>query len=262
MADYETVKYGVHDGVATIELARPDKLNAMTTQMFTDLGDAAERAATDPGIRVVIVRGQGRSFSAGLDVSLLGQLAGTRGARFRAFVHVAQRPFVLLAQMAKPTIAAVRGPAIGAGMQLALACDLRVLTDDAQLTLLEIRYGIVPDLGGISFLTRLVGQARAKELVWTSRCVEAEEAERLGLANRVVANDDLEKETEAFARVVAAAPPIPVGLSKALLSRAVEMPLETALEQAGQAQAACVESDDHREAVEAFLEKRPPRYKG
>lgn len=120
MADFETLRYGVHEGVATIELARPDKRNAINAQMFSELGDAAERAASDPGIRAVLVKGQGPSFSAGIDVTLLGQLAGSRGARFRSFVRTAQRPFLTLAQMDKPAVAAVQGHALGAGFQLAL----------------------------------------------------------------------------------------------------------------------------------------------
>jgi 2-(1,2-epoxy-1,2-dihydrophenyl)acetyl-CoA isomerase len=262
LAEFETVRYGVHDGVATIELARPDKRNALNAQAFSELGDAAERAAGDTGIRVVLVRGQGPSFCAGIDVTLLGQLAGTRGARFRTFVRTAQRPFQILAQMDKPTVAAVQGHAIGAGFQLALACDLRVVTDETRFAMLEVRFGLIPDLGGLHRLTRLIGPARAKEIVWTGRTVEAEEAERLGLANRVVVPEALTKEADAFTRELSASPPLPVTLTKALINRAEETALETELEREGQAQAACIESEDHHEAVAAFLEKRSPRFSG
>ena len=262
MAEFETVRYGVHDGVATIELARPEKRNALNAQAFTELGDAAARAAEDSGIRVVLVKGQGPSFCAGIDVTLLGQLAGTRGARFRTFVRTAQRPFHILAQMDKPTVAAVQGHAVGAGFQLALACDLRVVTDETRFAMLEVRFGLIPDLGGLHRLTRLVGTARAKEIVWTGRTVEMDEAERLGLANRVVVPEALAKEAEAFARELSASPPLPVTLTKALINRAEETPLETELEREGQAQAACIESEDHHEAVAAFLEKRSPRFSG
>ncbi len=262
MPEFETIKYGIHDGVATIELARPDKRNAINAQMFSELGEAAERAASDTGIRVVLVKGQGPSFSAGMDVTLLGQLAGTRGARFRAFVRTAQRPYRLLAQMDKPTVAAVQGHAVGAGFQLALACDLRIAADDARFAMLEVRFGLVPDLGGTQRLARLIRNARAKELVWTGRSVESDEAERIGLVNRVVPVDGLEKEAEAYVRELASSPPIPVSLTKALLNRAEETPLETSMEREAQAQATCVESEDHREAVEAYLEQRPPRFQG
>jgi enoyl-CoA hydratase/carnithine racemase len=262
MADFETLRYGVHDGVATIELARADKLNAINAQMFAELGEAAERSAADPGIRAVLVRGEGPSFCAGIDVTLLGQLSGTRGARFRSFARTAQRPYLLLAQMDKPTVAAVQGHAVGAGFQLALACDIRVATDDARFAMLEVRFGLVPDLGGTHRLARQVGPARAKELVWTGRTITAEEAERIGLVNRVVTPEALDKEAEALVREVAASPPIPVSLTKALIGRAVESSLETALERDAQAQASCIDSEDHREAVAAYLEKRPPRFTG
>jgi 2-(1,2-epoxy-1,2-dihydrophenyl)acetyl-CoA isomerase len=262
MADFETIKYGVHDGVATITMARADKRNAINAQMFTELGDAAERAANDPGIRVVLVTGEGEAFSAGIDVLLLNQLSGTRGARFRSFVRLAQRPFFLLASMDKPTVAAVQGHAVGAGFQLALACDLRLAAEDVRFGMLEVRFGLIPDLGGLHRLTRVIGQSRTKEIVWTGRNVEAEEAERLGLVNRIVPTEALEKETEAYVRELVIAPPLPVSLSKTLIGRAHETSLETSLERDAQAQAACIESEDHREAVEAYLEKRPARFHG
>lgn len=262
MADFETIKYGVHDGLATITLARADKRNAINAQMFTELGDAAERAANDPGIRVVLVTGEGESFSAGIDVLLLNQLSGTRGARFRSFVRTAQRPHYILASMDKPTVAAVQGHAVGAGFQLALACDLRVAAEDVRFGMLEVRFGIIPDLGGLHRLSRLIGPARTKEIVWTGRNVEAPEAESLGLVNRVVPADTLEKEAEAYARELVNAPPLPVSLTKTLIGRTHETSLETSLERDAQAQAACIESEDHREAVEAYLEKRPARFHG
>jgi 2-(1,2-epoxy-1,2-dihydrophenyl)acetyl-CoA isomerase len=262
VADFEIVKYGVHDGVCTIELARPDKRNAVNAQMFAELGSAAEQAAGDPGVRVVLVRGQGPVFCAGIDITLLGQLSGTRGGRFRSFVRTAQRPFALLAQMDKPTVAAIQGHALGAGFQLALACDLRIAAEDARFCMLEVRFGLVPDLGGTHRLARLVGPSLTKELVWTGRLVEAEEAKDLGLVNRLVSADALEKEAEAYVRELSASPPLPVSLTKTLIGRAHETSLETALERDAQAQSAAIESEDHREAVEAYLEGRTPRFTG
>lgn len=262
MADFETITYGVHDAVATIELARPQKLNAMNAQMFTELGDAAEQAGTDPGVRVVLVKGQGKSFSAGIDIALLGQLAGTRGARFRTFVRTAQRAGEWLTLMEKPTIAAIHGSALGAGFQLALSCDLRIAADDAQLALPEIRFGIVPDLGGPHHLTRLIGPARTKEIVWTGRTVEAQEALQIGLLNRLAPAAELNAHAEAYARALVHSPPIPVSLSMTLINRAHESSFEASLENQAHAQARCIESEDHKEAVEAFLEKRTPRFSG
>ncbi|HEX9890678.1 MAG TPA: enoyl-CoA hydratase-related protein [Actinomycetota bacterium] len=262
MVEFESITYGIHDGLATIELARPDKLNAMSSQMFNELGEAAERAAADPGIRAVLVKGQGRSFSAGIDINLLGQLAGTRGARFRTFARTAQRPYLLLAQMEKPTIAAVHGHAFGSGFQLALACDLRIAAEDATFAMLEVRFGLIPDLGGGHRLARLIGPARAKEIVWTGREIVAKEAERIGLVNRIVPAITLDEQAEAYARELVSAPPISLALSKSLLNRAMEIPLETSLEREAQAQTACVDSEDHREAIQAHLDKRAPRFTG
>src|SRR5439155_12147427 len=176
MTDFETIRYQTDRGAARITLARPDKRNAMNAAMFQELGDAAQRAADDNEARLVIVAGEGPSFSAGIDLGALAGLAGTNEDRFREFVTLAQRPFRLLAGMAKPVIAAVQGHAIGAGFQLALACDLRVAAPDAAFAMLEARYGLVPDLGGSHHLARIVGIARAKELVWTARTVGAEGA--------------------------------------------------------------------------------------
>ena len=262
MAEFETITYGVHDAVATIEMARPQKLNAMNAQMFTELGQAARAAGTDPGVRVVLLKGQGKSFSAGIDVALLGQLSGTRGARFRTFVRTAQLAGEWLTLMEKPTVAAIHGNALGAGFQLALSCDLRIAADDVQLALPEIRFGIVPDLGGPFHLTRLIGPARTKEIVWTGRTVEADEALQIGLVNRVIPAAELAAQAEAYARALVHSPPIPVSLSKTLISRAHENAYEASLEAQGHAQARCIESEDHKEAVEAFLEKRTPRFSG
>lgn len=260
MRRFDTIRYEVSDGLGRITLARPEKRNAVSPDMFTELGDAADLAATDPAVRAVALGAEGPSFSAGLDLGAIGELASLRGAPFQAFVRTAQRPYLLLARMGKPVVAAVQGHALGAGFQLALACDLRVVADDVRFGMLEVRYGLIPDLGGIHHLARLVGVARAKDLVWTARIVEAEEAERIGLADRVAPPEELGKAAEDLAREVMTYSPTAVALAKTLLGRATETALEQELEREGEAQALCLESDDHRESVAAFLEKRPPRF--
>ncbi|MGH2739807.1 MAG: enoyl-CoA hydratase/isomerase family protein [Actinomycetota bacterium] len=262
MTDFQTIAYTVSDGVATIELARPEKRNAIDETMFRELGRAAEQAAEDPEVRVVLVKGQGPSFCAGIDLNFLAQLSGLVGASPRDFIELAQRPARLLHLMEKPTIAAVRGHALGAGFQLALACDLRIAAEDAQFAIWELRYGIIPDLGGNEPLASLVGIARAKEIVWTGRLVTADEADRIGLVNRVVPAEMLQKETEALVEELAAAPPIPLALTKAIYNRIDETPYEAVLEREAESQLKALASEDHKEAVAAFLEKRPPRYSG
>ncbi len=262
MPEFETIRYEVRDSVAWITLARPERRNAMNRKMFVELAEAAEQASDDERVRGIVLSGEGSSFCAGLDLSMLGELAGIQGARFRSFVRLAQRPFALLAGMPKPSLAAVQGHALGAGCQLALACDLRVAAADARFSIMEAKYGLIPDLGGPHRLARLVGPARAKELIWTTRAADAEEAERIGLANRVVSPDQLSKEAEALVLDVLAHSPVTIGLVKDLVDRASETPLEVEFEREATAQNAAIGSSDHAEAVAAFLEKRPPRFTG
>jgi enoyl-CoA hydratase/carnithine racemase len=262
MGEYETITYQVDGGIGTIALNRPDKRNALNSTMFLELGEATEEAARDPAVRVVLVRAEGPSFSAGIDIASFGELAGAGTAAIPVFVRVAQRPFRNLATMAKPTLAAVRGNALGAGFQLALACDLRVVADDARMGMLEVRFGLVPDLGGNRPLAALVGPDRAKELIWTGRIVEAEEADRLGLCTHLVPADALDDEAASLAARLAAAPPIPVSLVKSLVGRASETSVDSMFEREGQAQQTCLSSQDHMEAVAAFFEKRPANFQG
>lgn len=259
-AEPDTVRYAVQGGLATITLARPAKRNALDAAMFRRLGDLAESAASDPAVRAVLLDAEGVAFCAGLDLSAVGELAGLSGEALRSFIRTVQRPFLLLARMPKPTVAAVQGHALGAGFQLALACDLRVVAEDVSFAMLEARYGLVPDLGGPHHLARLVGPARAKELVWTTRAVGAEEALRTGLANRVAPAAGLAGAADALAREVMAWSPTAAALAKSLLSGATETGLEAELEREADAQAQCLAGEDHRESVAAFLERRPPSF--
>jgi enoyl-CoA hydratase/carnithine racemase len=258
----ETIRYEVEGGLATIALDRPDKRNAMNATMFAELGDAAAGAAEDDAVRVVLVRGEGTSFCAGIDLAALADQFGKPPAELREFIALAQRPFAVLASMPKPTIAAVQGHALGAGCQLALACDLRVAAEGASFGILELNFGIIPDLGGNARLAALVGPARAKELIWMSRRFDSAEAERIGVVNRVVPLADLAREAEELARVLAARPPLPVRHVKALVDRASREPLSALMAAEMDAQAECLSSEDHREAVAAYFERREPQFSG
>jgi len=214
----------------------------------------------------VLVLGDGPSFCAGIDLSLIGELAGLASQAsedeggLHSFVRQAQRPFRALARMPKPTVAAVQGHAIGAGFQFALACDLRVAAADAKFNMLEPLYGLIPDLGGAHRLARLVGPSRAKEIVWSTRMVETEEALRIGLIDRVVEQGVLPTEAEALARQVTQHSPTAVALIKELIERATETPLEDEYDREAEGQTAALLGEDHREAVSAFLEGRPPKF--
>jgi enoyl-CoA hydratase/carnithine racemase len=258
---FETIRWSLDDGLATITLARPDKRNAVNQAMFEELGRATAMAEDDPAVRAVLVEGDGPSFCAGIDLSLIGDLAGlANGGEFSTFVHLAQHPYRRLALMPKPSVVAVQGHALGAGFQLVLACDLRVVARDVQFGMLEARYGIIPDLGGMHHLVRLVGPARAKDLVWTARSVGAEEAEGMGLANHVVDVEGLHDRAEELARLVMANSPTAVGLAKGLIGRAFQTPLEREFDLEAEAQQIALSSQDHRESVAAFLEGRPPTF--
>jgi enoyl-CoA hydratase/carnithine racemase len=257
---YETIAYGVHEHVATITLNRPDKRNAMNAAMFAELGDAAAGAAGDDDVLVVLVRGEGASFCAGIDLGAFGEQLAQPIDGLREFIAVAQRPFAVLASMPKPSLAAVQGHALGAGCQLALACDLRVAAEGTSFGILELNFGIIPDLGGNARLSALVGPARAKELIWTSARFDAEQAERWGVVNRVVAAGELQETAAALAREIAGRPPIPVRHVKELVDRAGHEDLAAVMAGEMEAQTECLQSADHREAVAAFFERREARF--
>jgi enoyl-CoA hydratase len=246
MSGFDTIRYEVNDGIAAITLARPQKRNAMSLDMLRELGDAAETAADDPAVRAILVAGEGPTFCAGIDLGLLPQLAalahdtGEHPGGFRSFVRLAQRPFFALASMPKPTLAAVQGHALGAGFQLALACDLRVAATDVRFGMLEARYGLIPDLGGIHQLIHLVGPARTKELVWTTRPVEADEAGRLGLVNAVVQSEDLAPAAEELIRSCVAHSAVVVSLTKALIDGTLVRSLEEEMGHESDAQATAI----------------------
>jgi enoyl-CoA hydratase/carnithine racemase len=250
VSSFETIRYEVEDGLARITLARPEKRNAVSRTMFTELGDATEQAAADPSVRAVLVAGEGPTFCAGIDLSLLNELGSLVGRAaedetgLRSFVDMAQRPFRTIARMAKPTVAAVQGHAVGAGLQLALACDLRVAGADAMFGMLEPRYGLIPDLGGAHRLARLIGPSRAKEIAWSTRVVEAPEALSIGLIDRLVGSEDLRAEAAALARQVSQHSPTTVSLIKELIESAPETALDREFELEAEAQARAISAAD------------------
>ena len=189
---------------ANLVLRRPEVLNAMSIEVFEGLAAAADEVANLSEVRVLVVSGEGRSFSSGIDTSTFGTVADAP----KAAIARAQAGFRKIAALPIPTLAAVRGHALGAGLQLALACDLRVMARDASVGLLEARYGLVPDLGGTQQLPRLVGPGRAKKMIWLAEGIDGEEAGRIGLAELVVEESDLDKVVDELAATLVAAPPL------------------------------------------------------
>lgn len=251
----------VADGVATLTLNRPRARNALDLGMREALEAALVALASDPGVRALVVCGAGEHFCAGGDVKQLGaaRMLATEG---QARVEAMNRAIRALAEFRTPTLAMVDGFAVGAGCNLALACDLVVASSRARFSQIFARIGLVPDGGGTFFLPRRVGLARAKELAFTGDMVDAHTAERIGLVNHVVPVEELVSRTMALARRIADGPPRALATAKALLNRALALDLDTALGAEAVAQGLMLASDDHQEGLAAFFAQRPPRFTG
>jgi enoyl-CoA hydratase/carnithine racemase len=242
-------------------LNRPNKRNALNGDVLAELGPAIEAAAYDDSVRVVIVRGEGAMFSSGMDLNDLRDLSenpeGLR--RFR-------RPLLgwwnLLEEMPKPTICQIHGAALGGAFELALACDFRTMAEDAVAGIMEVRVGLLPDVGGCSRLPAVIGIGRAKELIMTGRVIDGHEAHRIGFANRIAPADELDEVTAAFANELLAAAPRAVGLAKRVMDAAAKPALATTLEQEVAAQETLAATEDFAEGTRAFFEKRDPEFAG
>lgn len=251
------------DGVATLVLNRPEKLNAFDDAMRAQFLDAVETVATRPGVRALVITGAGRAFSAGGDVAYMVRLKqedadyeGGLGTLVAAGTTAISR----LASLPFPTIACVNGAAAGGGCNLALACDLRIGSDRAAFGQSFVKIGMHTDWGGSYLLPRLVGLAKALELCWLGDMVDAAEALRIGLVNRVVPHERLDEETRSLALRLASAPRTSVRLAKHNLRASAGRTLDECLDAEYQAQAACWASPDSGEGVRAFVEKRAPRF--
>jgi 2-(1,2-epoxy-1,2-dihydrophenyl)acetyl-CoA isomerase len=250
------------EGVCTITLNRPERLNAVNARLAEELPRAVEDAAADDAVRVLVITGAGRGFCAGLDLAEPVALERTSRAERLDPLYWVGRWVLALSRCEKPILAAVNGPAAGAGFGLALACDLRVVGAGARLTAGYVRRGLSPDAGVTWFLPRLVGHGRAAELLFSGRDIEATEAERLGLATRVVPDDAVLSTAQALAAGLAAGPPIALALTKRLLLESASATLEAQLRSELVHIKQCFASADAREAVAAFQQKRTPRFLG
>jgi 2-(1,2-epoxy-1,2-dihydrophenyl)acetyl-CoA isomerase len=256
----DTVLGAAADGVLTLTLNRPDALNSFTVQMKEALLAAFKDAARNKDVRVVILTGAGRAFSAGQD---LKERAGPDVNDLGTELRTRYNPIILaMRRLEKPIIGAINGVAAGAGISVAMACDILIASEKASFMEAFGRVGLVPDTGSSWFLPRLVGPARAAEMIFTADSVDAATAERIGLVNRVVPADSLMEEANALAGRLAQAAPIALALAKRALNRALTSNLEDALEFEAQLQSIAGRSADHKEGVAAFVEKRPPDFKG
>jgi enoyl-CoA hydratase/carnithine racemase len=242
-------------------LNRPEKRNAFNDELVLGLREAVQAAAGDDAVHCVVVRGAGPMFSSGMDIGFLGALAGEPG-RLRA----SRRPIIetwnLLEEMPKPTICQIHGGCIGGAMELALACDLRVMASDAVIGLVETRVGLVPDVGGSTRLPSVIGLGRAKEMIMASKVIDGTEAERIGLVNRVAPSDQLDAATDQLVGELLACAPRAVALAKRLLDSVAKPTLAASLEAEVTAQELCARSEDFAEGTRAFAEKRQPEFTG
>jgi len=259
----DLLRFDVEEGVATFTLNRPEKLNAYTDEMLGEWIDGLGECATRDDVRVVVVTGTGRGFSTGGDVESFSDKATQTPAVIKGRLMAGgQRLTRCIAQLDKPVIAALNGLATGGGLDIALACDIRFAAESARFAETYARMGLIPGMGGAYFLPRIVGVAKALEMFWTSDWVDAREAERIGLVSKVFPDAELMAGTLDFARRVAQGAPLSVQLIKRLVRMGLEQDLPTALELVASNLPVVRASQDHREAVAAFKEKRPPRFEG
>ena len=259
---YETILTELTDGVFTITLNRPDKLNAFIDPMFVELMAALKQIEGDPLARCVVITGAGKGFCAGQDLSSAKDRMANGDSSFGHHLRQTYNPLITrLMNIPKPIIAAINGAAAGAGMSLAMACDLRLAAESASFLQAFVKIGLVPDSGSSWLLQRLVGRTRATELMLTGKKISAKEALEWGLVNQVVPNDDLMKTTNELAHSLANMPTKAIGLIKGMTDYAATHTLAETLEYEADMQEIAGRSADHREGLMAFLEKRAANFK-
>ena len=264
----KTILVKKEEHISTITMNRPEVLNALNHTMFEEFLAALAEVNRDEDVRVVIITGAGKAFCASADLnaeskgkdSLLPDTPIEEGVRY--IRHTAQAITRGIINLEKPTIAMINGLAVGDGFDWVLACDLRVASTNARFMNAFIRMAIAPNSGATWFFPRLMGMTKAFELLYTGDWLMAEEADKLGLFNKLVAPEDLEKETMALARKIAKQAPIPIRMMKAQVYRGLETNFDVILDLAGDAEMICVKTEDHKEALAAFRAKREPVFKG
>jgi enoyl-CoA hydratase/carnithine racemase len=249
-------------GVATITLNRPERLNALTFEVYRELTNTFAALKDEPDVRAVVITGAGRAFCSGGDVhDIIGELFSRDMEGLLEFTRLTCELIANIRDVPQPVIASLNGATAGAGACIALASDIRIASEEAKIAFLFVKVGLSgADMGAAYFLPRVVGLAKATELLYTGDFISAQEAAEIGLYNRVVLGDQLSETTREFAERLAAGPAFALSKTKEMLNREMNMNLSAALECEAQAQALCMQHPDYREAYEAFVAKRPPKF--
>ena len=261
MMDYKNLILKKEDGIATIILNRPEKLNALNGELTEEIIQVCSEVGQDEEVRVVLITGAGRAFCSGADLGSPDFKLGSSAAALK-LMETATQLIMGIRNMPKPVIAAVNGPAVGGGCNLALACDIIIASEKARFIEPYVLRAVHPDFGAIYFLPRLVGLAKANDLFFSGRAVDANEADRIGLVSRVVPEDQLESVTRELAKNLAKSSPLIMSLTKASVNQATTMDLPAALAREAMAQSIAFMTEDFQESMTAFLEKREPIFKG
>jgi enoyl-CoA hydratase/carnithine racemase len=262
--EYTDIIYTKEGHIATITLNRPDRMNSFSPEMSVSLNRAMTDAAEDKKTRVIILTGNGRAFCSGADVKAMAQKFDKQGAEDKEREQIYHRTSIygLMRKCDKPIIAAVNGVAVGGGLDLALACDIRIASDKARFAELYVRRGLVPASGGTYFLPRLIGLDKAMLMLWTGDMIDAKEAERIGLVTMVVPHDELEMATIELAEKLAKGPPLAIQRGKRAIYDGLRMGLDETLEYIHPVLQELTQTKDHKEGAKAFVEKREPVFRG
>jgi len=258
--EFKNILYEKSEGIATLTINRPEVRNALNLETVNEILARLEEAENDETIRVIVITGAGdRAFCSGLDLNIIKGVSPTKGTENS---RLGQHLCNCIEALGKPVIAAINGFALGGGTEIAMACDIRIASENAQLGQTEINVGLIPGWGGTQRLPRFVGKGIAKEMIFTGKRIDAKTAERLGLVNAVVSPDQLMVKVKELALELASKPPIAIKLMKALINCSTETHPEVGLWQEAEAFGLVASTEDFNEGVTAFLEKRKPQYKG